>query len=262
MESVWNQALQWAQDFGWGLLSVLSGLLTAVAYIGVGTLLGRYISQYVVRILSSRSFGRNGALMIGRLVTALFIIVSILMLFGRLGANWTGLLTFVSASAVAVSLSIQDVLRNFVAGIYLLLERPFRVGDRIRVRDVVGEVQGVDVRTTLLKNEEGELVLVPNAIVFTEIIANRSHFRVRRIDFTVTNLKQSIQEIEESISLEIRDMEEVRLPIPASRVTASGPTGRSVVLSLLVDADDRKENEIIERILPILQDAEVQVSHS
>jgi small-conductance mechanosensitive channel len=244
------------------LLQVGVGLLTAVAYIGIGVLLGRYVSGHAVRLLSSRSFGRNGALMIGRLISVLFIIISILMLFAQLGANWTGLLTFVSASAVAVSLSIQDVLRNLVAGIYLLLERPFRVGDRIRVREVMGEVQGIDIRTTLVRNDDGELVLVPNAIVFTEILANRSRFKVRRLDFTISHLSKSVHDVEESVSTALRDIQGVRQPIPAPHVTAFGAEGRTMTLSLMVDKDPARENEVIDRVLDSLNGAEVQVTRS
>lgn len=262
MESVWDQGLRWIQDVGWELLNLGESLLIAVVYIGIGALIGRYVSRQVVRLLSSRSFGRNGALMIGRLVSFLFMVVAMLMLFSRLGANWTGLLTFVSASAVAVSLSIQDVLRNLVAGIYLLLERPFRIGDRIRVRDVIGEVQGIDVRTTLVRNDDGELVLVPNAIVFTDIISNRSHFQVHRLDFAVTNLKQSIQDVELRIADRLKEVDGVRQPIPAPRVMASGPNGRSVILSLIVATDPKRENEIIELVLQILEDAHVEVTRT
>ena len=262
MESVWDHIARWVQDFGWGLLAIAVALLTAVLYIGIGVLAGRYVSGHAVRLLSSRSFGRNGALMIGRLISVLFILVSILMLFGSLGANWTGLLTFVSAAAVAVSLSIQDVLRNLVAGIYLLLERPFRLGDRIRIKEVTGEVQGIDIRTTLVKNDDGELVLVPNAIIFTEILANRSHFHVRRLDFTISNLTQSVHDVEESVASALRDVTGIRLPIPAPRVVSSGANGRSMTMSLMVDKDPERENDVIERVLQSLKDADVQVARS
>jgi small-conductance mechanosensitive channel len=262
VDAIWDNTAGWLQDVGKGLLDIAVALLTAAVYIGFGALLGRYASGHVARLLSSRSFGRNGALMIGRLISVVFILVSILMLFGRLGANWTGLLTFVSASAVAVSLSIQDVLRNLVAGIYLLLERPFRVGDRIRVRDVMGEVQGIDIRTTLVRNDDGELVLVPNAIVFTEVLANRSHYRVRRLDFTISNLTQSIHDVEKAVANALRDVKGVRQPIPAPHVTGSGPDGRTMTLRLMVDKDPAREAEVIEHVLNGLGDARVEVSRS
>jgi len=59
--------------------------------------------------------------------------------------------------------------------VYLLLERPFRVGDTIRVRDQEGVVENIGVRTTSLRTPDNVYVLVPNMIVFAEVVANRSH---------------------------------------------------------------------------------------
>src|SRR4029079_957634 len=77
---------------------------------------------------------------------------------------------------LAVSLAIQDVLKNAIAGVYLLIERPVRPGETIRVRDYVGTVVTVDLRTTTLRSE-GEIVYVPNAILYAEILVNRGKIR-------------------------------------------------------------------------------------
>ncbi|MGI8404289.1 MAG: mechanosensitive ion channel domain-containing protein, partial [Thermomicrobiales bacterium] len=118
----------------------------------VAYLIAKYAGRYVERFMTKRSIGSNGALLIGKLSMLAVWIVWISWVLSSLGANTTGLVTFFSASTVAVTLSLQDIMRNFVAGIVLLIERPFSVGDRIKVRDVVGEVQGVDIRTTLIRN--------------------------------------------------------------------------------------------------------------
>jgi small-conductance mechanosensitive channel len=65
-------------------------------------------------------------------------------------------------------------LRNVVAGIYVLLEQPFKIGDRISVKDVTGVVQGIELRTTLLRTDDGLRVVVPNGTVLNEIVTNRS----------------------------------------------------------------------------------------
>lgn len=262
MDATWDKLIDGLATVGRDALYLVGALLAVVIYIGAGWFIGRFVSRRVTDALSTRSFGRNGALMIGRLVSVGFILFAVLLLFGRLGANWTGLLTFISASAVAISLSIQDVLRNLVSGIYLLLERPFRVGDRIRIREVTGEVQGIDIRTTLVRNDDGELVLIPNAIVFTEILANRSRYRVRRLDFTITRLDRSVQEIEGAVAHALVDVAGVRKPLPAPHVTAAGPEGRTMTLRLMVDRDPATENAVIERVLDALGDVTVEVSRS
>src|SRR5690606_11371705 len=124
------------------------------------------------RALSQRRLDWNGSVLLSRLVSISIKVAAILVVLNILGVSGTGLLAVVSAFTVAIGLSLQDVMKNFFAGIYLLLERPCRAGDRIVVKDVLGEVKGIDIRTTLIKNRDNELVLIPNATIFTEILRN------------------------------------------------------------------------------------------
>lgn len=91
-----------------------------------------------------------------------------------LGIDLTAVLTALGVTGLAISLALQDVLRNFIAGIYILLEKPFNIGDRISLRDFDGEVQSIELRTTLLRTQTGAQVIVPNSVVMTDIVTNRS----------------------------------------------------------------------------------------
>src|SRR5438128_3807897 len=86
--------------------------------------------------------------------------------------------------ALAVSLAFQDILKNFIAGIFLLLERPFRLGDEITVDNRTGMVENIEMRATTLRTNEGEQVLIPNALVYTGTIINRTRYPTRL--FTLT----------------------------------------------------------------------------
>jgi len=102
------------------------------------------------------------------------MVSGVLIVLGTLGASPAGLVTVIGAVGLAFSLAMQDILKNFFAGVYLLLERPFRVGDRIKVKDQEGTVENIGVRTTRLRNVENVHILVPNALIFSEIVANQS----------------------------------------------------------------------------------------
>ncbi len=114
-------------------------------------------------------------ILVKRAISAAFFTVTILVVLGILGFNSTGLLTLAGAVGLAFSLAIQDILKNFFSGIYLLLERPFRVGDTIRIKDQQGIVENIGVRTTELRTPENVQVLVPNAVVFAEVVTNHTH---------------------------------------------------------------------------------------
>jgi small-conductance mechanosensitive channel len=106
-----------------------------------------------------------------------WIVLTALFVLGTLGVNPTGLLAVAGAVGLAFSLAVQDILKNFFGGVYLLLERPFRVGDTIQVKDQRGVVENIGVRTTVLRTPENVQVLVPNAVVFAEVVANHTQER-------------------------------------------------------------------------------------
>ena len=106
-----------------------------------------------------------------------WLLITAVWVLGILGVNPAGLLAIAGAVGLAFSLALQDILKNFFSGIYLLLERPFRVGDTIRVKEQEGVVENVGVRTTQLRTTDNVQVLVPNAVVFAEVVSNRTHAR-------------------------------------------------------------------------------------
>ncbi|MCL5264225.1 MAG: mechanosensitive ion channel family protein [Chloroflexi bacterium] len=111
---------------------------------------------------------------IGRLAHIGVLAAGTVIILGIMGISWTALLAVVGAISLAISLAIQDVLKNFVAGLYLLIERPFRVGETIKIKDFEGKVEDIGIRTTILRTGDGLQVVVPNAIVFTEVVVNIS----------------------------------------------------------------------------------------
>ena len=87
------------------------------------------------------------------------------------------LLTFGGLASLAIGLAFQDVLRNVLAGIWLLVERPFRIGDLITISDMAGVVQNITLRTTALRTGDGRLAILPNLTVFSGIVVKRSSVR-------------------------------------------------------------------------------------
>ncbi|HLJ66672.1 MAG TPA: mechanosensitive ion channel domain-containing protein, partial [Chloroflexota bacterium] len=106
-------------------------------------------------------------------------IVGFLLILNILGIGLTPLAAFVGVLGLAASLSLQSVLQNLVAGVYLLAERPFRIGDFIAVigpggANHEGRVEDIQMRTTHLRSRDDELILVPNSAIFSGVVTNRT----------------------------------------------------------------------------------------
>ncbi|MBI2755477.1 MAG: mechanosensitive ion channel [Chloroflexi bacterium] len=109
-----------------------------------------------------------------RVITAGIGVFGLLTAFTVLGVSPATILALLGAVGLAFSLALQDILKNFFSGMYLLIERPFGPGDVIRVKDYLGVVEHIGVRTTTLRTAENIQVLVPNAVVFAEVVSNHT----------------------------------------------------------------------------------------
>ena len=72
--------------------------------------------------------------------------------------------------SVAIGFAFQDIFKNFLAGIILLIEEPFRIGDEVVIGDYQGKVENISIRTTRIRTYQGEKVLLPNSTVFTDAV--------------------------------------------------------------------------------------------
>ena len=159
-------------------------------------------------------YGKNGSMIAFRLISIGVYLIAVVGVLSYMGVNTTGILTLASAFTVAIGLALQDVMRNLISGLFMLAERPFSVGDRVMVRDRTGTVQGIDIRTTMLRTDDGALLLVPNQLMFTEILQNKSRYNMRLVRYTIKSdlpidqLLKVLNEIAERI-------ESVRPPLEA-----------------------------------------------
>mgnify|MGYP001394856779 CR=1 FL=1 len=246
------------RNVGDDLLRLLGIAVRVGLIVGIAWLIVWLARRQIEPMLARRAFGRNGALLIGRLLSIAAVVGALLGILATFGANWTGLLAFLSAFTVAIGLAIQDVLKNFVAGLLLLVERPFRVGDRIRVRDIEGEVQGIDIRTTLVRSSEGALVLVPNAILFAEVLTNRSHYRTRRLDLIITARSLDVAEIEKRLVATLAGIDGVRKPIPAPTIRQRTGDGTALEISILIESDPDVERAVMRALVEALGDSTIE----
>jgi len=181
------------------LLSIIRGL----AIFAVALIVAHFVRRWTVSAARRGKVSLNVATLLGNLARVGVVVVGIITVLPYFGVDWAGLLTVLGAAGLAISLSLQDLLKNVVAGIYILIEQPFKIGDRITVKDVTGSVQSIELRTTILQTDENLQVVVPNNVVLNEIVTNRSvsnlqkqiiHVRAPKMD-----LAEMTQQIDEAL---------------------------------------------------------------
>lgn len=115
----------------------------------------------------------NAVLLVERATQFAVLIFGGVIVLGILGIDWSALAAGFGLVTVALTLSFQDILRGLIAGIYLLIERSFVVGELVQVDDKQGVIEDVGLRTTTLRNEKGERIIVPNLVIFTSIVIEK-----------------------------------------------------------------------------------------
>jgi small conductance mechanosensitive channel len=124
-------------------------------------------------------FAVNVSILLARVVWLAVWIVGFLLVLYQFGIGLTPLAALIGVLGLAASLSLQTLLQNLVAGVYLLAERPFLIGDFIAVVgpggvNHEGRVEDIQMRTTHLRNRDNELILMPNSAVFSGVVTNRT----------------------------------------------------------------------------------------
>lgn len=156
---------------------------------GLGLLLLSFLAASFFRRLASSRLKKarvdpQVSLLLVRLISLAVILLGIVLFVSFALGNPTLVFGGFGFLALAFSLAFQDILKNFIAGIFLLLERPFRLGDEISVETHTGAVENIEMRTTTLRTSDGEQILIPNSLLYTGTITNRTRYPTRL--FTLT----------------------------------------------------------------------------
>jgi len=183
----------------WAVIQAHVSEITATAWSLVETLLTIALGVGIARTLVAvtiRGMGENRIdINIRILIRRIFYFAMLIFIAFWVLSIWQIPITLPVAAigilTVAFTVSIQDILKDLVAGLYILMERPFRIGDQITIGDLgnvashTGKVEDVQIRSTKLRLVSGEEVAVPNALVFGSIVVNNSFYSERRATIIV-----------------------------------------------------------------------------
>jgi small-conductance mechanosensitive channel len=121
-----------------------------------------------------------------RLTEYTFILVGAVIAFQFVGVDLSGLAVIFGLLSVGIGFGLQNVTSNFVAGLVLLFERPIKIGDRITVGDVEGDVEEISLRATKIRTLNNISIIVPNSQLVSSNIVNWSYGDLRiRLDIDV-----------------------------------------------------------------------------
>ena len=137
------------------------------------------------RFLSKSGLDRSLQYTIAQICGYLVLVIGILVALQSAGLNLSALAVFAGAIGVGIGFGLQNITRNFISGLVVLAERPIKIGDRVEVGSVTGQVKDIRARSTTILTNDNIAIIVPNSDFIEKPVINWSHgdarvrFRIR-----------------------------------------------------------------------------------
>ena len=165
----WRTAGKIINDIVSLLPNIILGLLIFVLFLVAAAIASSLTRRFVQRRRSHQGM----VLLLARLVHTTFVVVGFLIAISVVAPSFQAadLIKLLGIGTVAIGFAFQNILQNFLAGILLLLQEPYQLGDFVSVTGIEGHVSDIQARATIVTTKEGRNVFIPNAIIFTNPVA-------------------------------------------------------------------------------------------
>ena len=227
-------AIAWGQWISSGFLLVLGAVLASLA------------ARSVSKVMAKRS-SRHHTVMVRRLVFYVIFVLFGVAALREAGFSLDVVLGAAGILTVAIGFASQTSASNMISGLFLLVEKPFEIGDSIEVETIAGEVVGIDMLSVKLRTRDNLYVRIPNETLIKTPVVNRSRFPIRRIDLNVGIAYAEDAGKVEALLMELAEKNPACLEEPKAfvLVTAFGPSSVELQFSFWVPKDKVLEGKSV-----------------
>jgi small conductance mechanosensitive channel len=175
----WNVIAEFLKNFG-------TSVLESVALLLFGIIVIKLVARLLRAILKrTKVEGAAGSFIISIVQAALALILFFLIM-DIFDIDTSSIITILAASGLAVGLALQDGLSNLASGVTILLTRPFKEKDHVKINDVEGIIRRIRLTTTEILTFDNVSILIPNKKVASSEIINYTNRPTRRVDIVIS----------------------------------------------------------------------------
>jgi small-conductance mechanosensitive channel len=205
LELLWNKLEAWGAQTVLMLPNIFVALVLLILTFYIAGLIRSWLGKFINRF--SHSAALNNLILtllyIGMLLLGFFFVLSVL----NLDKVVISLLAGVGIIGLALGFAFQDIAANFISGVIIAVQKPFRVGDNIETNDYFGTIERISLRTIDIRQVTGELVKLPNKMVFENPLTNFSVYGTRRIDLEVgVSYAEDLERVQEVVMEALEDV--------------------------------------------------------
>ena len=235
------------------LLNLLLFLVLLIALVAIAGRLQRLLAQ---RWLTHTHLDLATRQAVASVVRYVFLATGFLVIIQAFGINLTTLNVLAGAVGVGIGFGTQNIIQNWVAGLIVMFERPIRIGDRIQVAGVEGDVSEIGTRRTTIVGNDNRAIIVPNSKLITETVVNWQYYCAQvTLRLTVAVAAGADPRLVERLLRDAAASAHDLLPEPVAVVNLLAMTGGALTFELIVwtERADRKDELTSELNFSILE---------
>ncbi len=170
-------------------LKIYNNFTVADLLLSIITLVTAVIVAKIITVNLKRSLKEKMAKehleIISKVIYYGIIIIAVVSVLHKFGITMTGLLVAGGFLGIAIGFAAKSVIGNLISGIFLMIERPIKIGDQVNIDNYSGFVEDIHVLSTVIRTYDGLYVRIPNETVFTSAITNYVAHVARRFEYVI-----------------------------------------------------------------------------
>ncbi|HED23692.1 MAG TPA: mechanosensitive ion channel family protein [Firmicutes bacterium] len=237
-------------------------LTAAILIFLVALVIARILAVQLRRSLKER-LDREHLEIITKIVSYGIITIAAIWLMPMIGIEPSGLMVAGGIVALAVGFASQSIISNLISGLFLMGERPVKIGDMVKISDEQGVVEDIHIISTTIRTLDGNFIRIPNETVFTSSITNYTGNPVRRFEYTVGISYAGDADLAMAVIRDLIEKHPLALVKPAPQIFVENLGDSSVDITVRIWAPStewyRVKMELLWKIKKAIEEAGIEI---
>jgi small conductance mechanosensitive channel len=245
------------QDLLAKIISFLPGIIAAVVIFVATLVLSALAARWTRRVTMARTGDKQVARLLAGLARWSVLSLGTIVALGQVDFNITGFIAGLGIAGVTIGVALQDITRNFVAGVLIVFRKPFSIGDAVQIGNYSGSVRQVTTRDTAITTWDGQVVIVPNLMVFSNPIVNYTMENVHRRTLQIglgyaEDIKHALGVFQQAITRVDGVLDD---PVPTVRAEQLGNSTIGLVAQFWVNQTTHDQFEVHSNVVQAIKQA-------
>lgn len=248
---------QWFQDFFTKTVEFFPHLVFGIVIFLITVVIANPAASWIAKKIQGKIIDKPTSNVVSTVVRWLILFAGTLLALDQVNFNVTRFFAGLGITGLIIGLALQDITRNFVAGVILLAHKPFNIGDEVEVEGLQGTVLEMNTHGTILRSLDGNAIVLPNSTVYHSHIINFSALKEHRRTIKIRLPYEEDFDKATRLFLDAINQVEGVLDTPPATVLADGMTETAILLNarFWVNHEEYNQLDIHSRVIKAIKEA-------